>query len=278
MSDTFTGSVKPEQETTPEVVNESQVEQPQYSEEEVKALENGWIPPDQWKGDIKDHRSAREFNDRGELLSKLKQQGNQLREVNEMLKYLSMHNQKVYEAGTRDAIRNLQMQKAEAVKEGDVQKVFKLDEQIDKHKEAFIQQQTQVKQPQGPSPEFNSFVDRNKWYTQDASMRHWANGMAIEFARVNQGCTEGDILDFLEKEVRKEFPQRVGGRTVGAPSPDANGRQSAPTGKSQGGDAFEALMKTFPEEDARVARNLVKHGHVSKEEYVKQFKQVSGGR
>lgn len=251
--------------------------EPMYKPHEIEAIEQGWIPKDQWKGDPEEHRSAREFLERGELLGKLKSQGSQLREVTDMLKHLAMHNQRVYEASYKDAIKALTAQKYQAVQEGDVQKVAQIDQQLDQHKVELIKQQQQANQPAQPSAEFNQWVQKNDWFAKNGSLRYWAQGMAIEFARVNPGVSEGEILQFLEKEVRKEFPHKFGRQA--APNPDAQGRQGAASGRATGGasvDAeFEKIVGGFDDQLARAARNLVKYGHVTKEDYVKQFKDVN---
>jgi hypothetical protein len=76
----------------------------QYTETELRAMEMGWKPKDQWEGDPNEHRSAKEYIDRGELLGKLKQQGSELRELKAMVSTLSEHNRKVHAEAYRQAI------------------------------------------------------------------------------------------------------------------------------------------------------------------------------
>lgn len=253
-------------------------DKPQYTEIEQRAIEQGWRPKEEWDGDEADWRDARTYIDRGELLGKLKTQNAELKEVKQMLSYMSEHNKKVYAAGYQKAIADLKVQRIAAMKDENYEAVAAIEEAIDQNKEALqtIQKTPATPQTSGINKTLEAeWLAKNPWYKTDTSMKAWANGMALEYGRVNQGVTEEEIYDFLSKQVRKEFPHKF--KRVGAPSPDGEGRQanSGNNDKDAKG-AFEKLMAQLPEDHARAARALVRDGHVTKEKYVQDYDQIGG--
>ncbi|MHB8602186.1 MAG: hypothetical protein ACYC9R_06390 [Nitrosotalea sp.] len=266
----------------PEEKSEEKVEDkkaPEYTDIEQRAIDQGWQPKEKWDGDPEDHRSAKEYLDRGELLGKIKTQSQQIREVKEMLNHLSVHNQKVYLAGYENAVRQLKQARLNALKEGEVEVVGQIEDRIEEHNRAIdtikntpvVRQQTEDQ-----SPVYQDWLKSNSWYLADESMRHWANGMAIAFANKHkaEGVSEDQIYNHLTKEVREKFPGMF--RKAGAPNPDGEGRQSNRGNTRSAGDEFEALLRDFNEDDARAARNLVKTGVLTKERYVADYKAIGG--
>lgn len=255
------------------------VEEPKYTPTELKAIEQGWRPKDEWDGPEEDWRDAKAYIDRGELLGKLKTQSAELKEVKNMLGYMSEHNKKVYAAGYQKAIVDLKAARIAAMKDENFEAVAAIEDQIDEHKEALQKIQRQppvVEQPKGPDKELErQWLDKNSWYKTDPSMKHWANGMAFDYKRVNPEATEEEIYEHLTKEVRRTFPHKF--KRAGAPNPDGEGRQSNQGGKDKSGDAdFDKLMAQMPEDQARVARQMVKSGLVTKAKYVEDYTLIGG--
>ena len=87
--------VKQEQvvEKTPEQVKE----EPQYTEIQLKAIDQGWIPKEEFDGDPEAFIDAAEFVRRGELFEKIEKQSKQLKAVREALEAFRIHHSKVKE-------------------------------------------------------------------------------------------------------------------------------------------------------------------------------------
>jgi hypothetical protein len=103
--------------------------------------------------------------------------------------------------------------------------------------------------------------------------------LAIEYARDHQNATEKQVYDFVEGEAKKDFPDLFKARREGPPSPDGEGRRTSGTGagNSKGGSkAFEELIASMPEDQARVAKDMVKRGYVTKEKYVEDYNSIGG--
>jgi hypothetical protein len=171
------------------------------------------------------------------------------------------------------------------MKDGNFEAVSAIDDEIDRNKEALqqIQRQpvVQAENPAAKKAQEEAWIAQNAWYKNEATMRHWANGMAIDYKRVNPAADDTEIYEFLTKEVRKEFAHKF--RKVGgaAPNPDGEGRQSvkAGDGKNTNIDSmFEGLMKDMPEDQAKAARAIVKSvPGMTKERYLKDYGLIKGG-
>ncbi len=250
------------------------------STEQAASLQ-GWVPLSEWKGDPKEHRSAREFIDRGELLGKIKSQSQEIQAVTKIVQHLSEHNKMVYQAGIEAGIKQLKEQRKEAIREQDADALAEIEDKLDDRRQELAQVKAapvpQVPKQVGASPEFQAFLSRNQWYLGQASKRHWAHGVAIEFAKDNQNLTEAQVYAYVEQEARKEFPDLFKSKREAPPSPDGESRRNAGGGKDKGNSkAFEDLIATMPEDQARVAKDMVKRGFVTKEKYVEDYLSVGG--
>ncbi len=253
----------------------------QYTEVEQQAMDQGWRPKEEWDGDPGKWRDAVTYIDRGELLGKLKNQSSELKEVKNMLAYMSEHNKKVYESGYQKAIIDLKAARIAAMKDDNFEAVAAIEDEIDKNKEALQEvrrQPTLAAANKGPDKVLEAqWKKSNPWYENDTAMKAWANGMALEYTRVNGQVPDDEIYDFLSKQVRKEFPHKF--KRPAAPSPEGEGRQANSQKGSNSKDAsvsFKALLAEMPEEHARAARQMVKSGLVTEEKYVEDYAHIGG--
>jgi hypothetical protein len=268
--------------TTPVVETpEVKTEKPALTEIEQRALDQGWKPLEEWEGDPNDHRSAKEYIDRGELLGKIKNQSSEIREIKQMLSTLSEHNKKVYIAGREAALNELKQLRVHALKEGEMEQAVAIEERIAENQNLInITKNTPapaVTQSTQNTPAFESWLTTNKWYETDEAMRNWADGAAMALGKKaresGRQIGEQDVYDHLTKEARKTFPQKF--QRVGAPSPDGEGRKAMQNTKSgKSGDAFEQLLSTFDEQAQKVARNLVNSKILTKEKYVEDYERI----
>jgi hypothetical protein len=267
---------------TPEVqvVDQEQqkVEQQErvYTDVEQRALDQGWKPLEDWEGDPADHRSAKEYIDRGELLGKIKSQSSEIREVKQMLATLSEHNKKVFLAGKEEALKELKSQRVIALKEDEVEVAVELEDRIrEAEKIIDITKAAPVPKPsEGPTPAFEAWLEKSQWYANDEGMRAWADGEGLALGKSGKRVTEQDVYDHLSKKVKEVFPQKF--QRTSAQSPDGDGRKGVTNRTAKGGDKFEQLLSEMPEHQARTARNLVASGLLTKEKYVEDFDAIGG--
>lgn len=257
---------------------------PEVDPVEERAREQGWVPREEWHGDKAAWRPADVFIDRGELLGKIKSQSTELRELKSMVGYVTEQNRKLYEAGYEKAIADLEAQRDAAAEAGESKTVREIDKAIRSHEKAL----EEAKQPVRPSTNaaavaaeerFESWKNKNRWYGDDSVMQDWANGAAVRYkTNVNPNASDSDIYGYLSEEVKKKFPDKFKQR-VGAPSPDGKSARSGGSPPDRDGNSadFDKLLSTLSEEEADIARNMVKRKHVTKEEFMKSYN-LTGGR
>ena len=197
-----------------EVVVETPQEEvvPVVSQDETRAMSDGWMPLDKWVeagNSEKDHRSAREFNDRGELLRKISEQNKYIQRVNQGVETLKTHHSRVFESAHKKAMEDLKRQHSVAVEEGKIQEADQLVDKIADEKAKFtataVASQVQ-QQNAGPSPELQDWKDRNRWYDTDEDMRTFADAVGFKYAQQRQGqVTPDEVLAYIEKKVKDRF-------------------------------------------------------------------------
>lgn len=255
------------EETTPE----PEVKKEEPTEHEVRAMEKGWVPKAEWKGNPEDWRPAKDYLDRGELIGKIMAQGKQLDELRQAVSYLSEKEKKQYVAGFNKAIEEMKARRNEALSEGDVVEAAKFDDKLDELKEQAREakqavQATNVAPP--PSPDFLSWADRNKWYTGQNPESAYADRIGWEFKEKNRGSSEAEMLEAVEKAVRKKFPEVFPGMRA-APEPDGQGRMPRDNSGKQSYSNVEANMSQM--ERTIMKTVLQTSPGLTKEQYLKDY-------
>lgn len=206
--------VIPLQEGTP-VVQQEQVEQTserEYSAIEIKAIEQGWIPKEEFDGDTSEFIDAPEFVRRGELFNKIERQSKELKAVRQALDAFRVHHSKVKEMEYERALKTLKEAKREATINGEHERALALEDKIDEvraEKDTITReaQQTAVQETSNEyTPQFRSWVDRNEWYENNRVMRKLADQLGAEYHQEGHSPTE--VLELVEREIRKEFAHK----------------------------------------------------------------------
>ena len=74
---------------------------------EQRALDQGWVPKDEWAGEPDDWRPAREFLDRGELFKKIDDQNRTIKDLKRAQADFAKHHEKVREIEFKRALESL---------------------------------------------------------------------------------------------------------------------------------------------------------------------------
>jgi hypothetical protein len=242
---------------------------PEHTEVELRAMESGWVPEEEWEGDKAQWRPAKEFLDRGELFKKIDDQNRTIKEFKRSLDDLKGHHARVRETEYTRALASLKEQKVSALEDGDAKRAVQLDDQIDlvKDEQLKLRQQKQqpVEQDNTPVPEFVSWVNRNKWYDTNQPMRAYADALGRDLAAAGKQPT--DVLKEVERQVREEFPNKF--RNVNRDKPGSVEASTNKGGKSN--DSF-----TLSDDERRVMDRFVRSGVMTKEQYIKDLKSVRG--
>lgn len=233
-----------------------------------EALEQGWVPKDEFEGDPERFVDAGEFLRRGELFRKIESQSKELKKTNAALAELARHNAKIREQEYARAVADLKAQKKTALSEGDADKVVEIDDKLDlvKDQQRLATQQA-LQQPiqQEVHPELQNWISNNSWYETNKGMRGWADARGIELAE--EGKSPREVLKTLEKEVKDRFKEKFTNpnrEKVGAVE-GVRGRPAA--GKTD--DNYE-----LSDTERTIMNTLVNQKVLTKEEYIAQLRAI----
>lgn len=247
--------------------NTPEPQAPQLTEVEQRASEQGWVPQDQWEGDPDQWRPAKEFLDRGELFKKIDDQRRELKQLKHTMEEFGKHHAKVREVEYARALATLKAQKKAALEDGDHDAVVEIDEQIaetkEQAKEAAAEAARPAPQQHEPDPVFVRWQQRNQWYANNRAMK----GAADEIARELVLRGEKDpqvILAAVDKEIRKEFPEKFENPNRGKPGVVEG---SANRGGRTTKDDFH-----MTDDEKRIMNKFVASGAITKEKYIEELK------
>ena len=248
--------------TTPEVEVE-------HTPTELKAIESGWVPKEEFSGDEHKWVEAGEFLRRGELFKKIEDQGKQLKDVRSALNEMKKLNSQIQEVEYKRALDTLKAQKKVALEDGDAAAVIAADDRIEmvREQQKEMQRVSPVAQSDEGSehPEFVAWTEQNNWYKSSTPMKAFADALGQELARA--GNSPSEVLKKVATEVRKEFPNkfRNPNQDKAGAVEGGSGRGVSTTGKFSLSDEERSIMNKF-----------VRQGVMSEKEYVEQLKKVRG--
>jgi hypothetical protein len=246
-------------------VNTEQVEQqPEYTAIEQKAMELGWRPKAEFEGGEEDFIEAKEFVRRQPLFEKISQQSREIKEVRKALEALKTHYTTVKETEYTRALNQLKEARKTAISEGDGERFDALDQEIKtvegqveaikEAKEQPLVQDTQV------HPEFQAWLNQNKWFTETKYMRDWAEEYGQHLHA--RGASPSEVLKQVSQAVKKEFPHKF-------TNPN---KQTAPNvesgGKSSGSSTKKFSEGDLSEQEVKIMNTLVRQGVMTKEKYL----------
>jgi hypothetical protein len=259
--------------------------------EVVKEAESqGWVPKERFRGNESDWVDADTFVKRGReilpilrknnenLIKDLNATKEQLKEFREAAEEFKKFQKDAYErkAGEYEKrIQEIKESRAQAISDGDGQKVNALDDALDQAKEDLKEAKQAVKEadtvkeaspaPANIEPELQTWLDGNEWFGQDKRMTAVANGIG-ESLRLEFPTLKGKaFLEKLDEVLAEEFPNKFGKKQSPASRVESgSGRQSRGSSNAQSYDNLPA--------DAKAACDkFVKQKLMTKEEYVASY-------
>lgn len=230
---------------------------------ELKAMEQGWRPLDEWDGEPEDFVEAKEYVARKPLFDKISQTSKALKESNKALEAFKNHYAKVRKTEYERALETLRTKRDQAIEESDSRQARAIEGEIKtlENEAAENQRLAQIQLVQeapAEHPEFVSWKSRNQWYESTLSMKAWAD---VEGARLaSTGLQPVEVLKQLEKAVKKEFPHKfTNPNKQNAPDVDSS------RGNTKGSTKSREDSLTAQERD--IMNTLVRGGHITKEKY-----------
>jgi hypothetical protein len=237
---------------------------PEHTPIQAKALEQGWKPKEQFEGDEAEFIDAPEFVRRGELFGKIEHQSRELKSVKQALDALRVHNTKVEQAAYDRALKSLQDQRRSAMVEGETERAFALEDQIEdvkKEKERILRD---VPKSFEPPQEFVEWQEKNSWYGKDRVMRAAADKLGTDLAA--EGKSPAEVLKLVEKEIKEAFPHKFTNTN--------RERPGAVEASSRGGNSVARGSSSLSDDERSIMRKIVGTGIMTEKEYMDQLKKT----
>lgn len=247
-----------------------------------KAISGGWRPEDEWQGKPEDWIDYREFNVRGELMTRIQEQSGMLNKANrtleqqkQALKDMAELSDKLAEREYNKIMKQLKAAKAEAVDASDGEQVTEIEDQIDELKAQREEQLSKNGESEDESQDAGSQDDlppavvawlgdpQNSWYHKDPVLKGVADALAQQIIDGNSNLDPAIVLSRMEEQIRKEMPHKFGG-TSRVGSGDA---QSRGTGAKPKQRKFSDLN----EDEQAIAKRLAATGTMTVEKYIEKL-------
>jgi hypothetical protein len=202
----------------------------------------------------------------------------QLKEFREAAEEFKKFQKESYERKANEyeaQIREIKENRAQAISDGDGQKVNLLDDALDEAKDNLREAKEAVKEVVAKSvveetalvvldPNLQSWLDKNKWFGEDRRLTGIANGIGDSLRLENPNLKGQAFLDKLDEVLAEEFPSKFGKKAATSRVESGSGRQGR---TSSGSHSYENLPP-----DAKVACDkFVKQKLMTKEEYVQSY-------
>jgi hypothetical protein len=266
-------------ETAPEIVREAESQ--------------GWVSKERFRGNEQDWVDADTFVKRGReilpilrknnenLMKDLNQTKEQLKEFRQAAEEFKTFQREAYERKASDyekRIQEIKESRAQAISDGDGQKVNALDDALDEAKDNLKEAKQAVKDvistkevaPEASAsldPSLQSWLDRNNWFGQDRRMTSVANGIGESLRLEFPGLQGQPFLDKLDEVLQEEFPGKFGG----AKKNTASSRVESGSGRSGRTNGGSQTYDNLPSEARAACDRFVKQKLMTREQYVADF-------
>ena len=261
------------------------------SEVQHEAESQGWVPKERYRGNEADWVDAETFVKRGREILPILRKNNenlvkdlnatkeQLKDFREAAEEFKKFQRESYERKANEYERRIQEIKesrAQAISDGDGQKVSALDDALDEAKEDLKEAKQAVKDvisvPEEPTtvavdPNLQSWLNKNSWFGEDRRMTSIANGLGEGLRLEFPGLKGQAFLEKLDEALAEEFPNRFGGKSK---SPSIN-RVESGSGRQSRSSSNAQSYENLPPEAKAACDRFVKQKLMTREQYVEDF-------
>ena len=249
------------------VVTEEPQVVPEVSPIEQQAAAEGWRPKEEWTGDPDDWKDARSFVRDGEFFKKIEEVKRENKNLRKTVGALKTHYEKVKETEYTRALETLKQQKKEALREGDTDLAVDLDDKIDAKRAELDEArriEAQVQAEPEVHPDFQNWVNRNKWYESNEEVREFADQAGMAYKKTHMAASPQQVLEYVEERVAKGYPELFKNPRKNAPSAVEGG-----TGPRKATSNFE-----LSDIERQIMGKLVRSKTLTEEQYINDLKEL----
>lgn len=186
-----------------------EVSESKYSQIELEAMKAGWKPKDQWDGDPNEHRSAKEFIERGEFFDRIHKLSYENKDIKKTLSNVQELMRHQAEHVRQQTIKELTQQKLEAMQSGDFERAENINDEIFKHRVEKIE----PRENSQSNPDVQDWLEQNKsWFNDDTPENMEMRELAVKFENwlVNKhpGISAHESLAKTREHIIKKFPSQ----------------------------------------------------------------------
>lgn len=244
----------------------------QLSNVQLRAMDMGWRPQEEWNGEPEDFIDAAEFVRRKPLFDKIEAATKEVKNTRKTLDAFKDHYQKVRETEYARALNDLKAQAKEARTEGEhglAEDILERREVIEAERDAFREEQKSLTvEETKTNPAFEQWVSRNNWYQSQQHMRVFADNLGVQLNA--QGMSLDKVLVEVERAVKKEFPTKFR-------NPNRDNAPSVESPSIKKGEKGGSLDDSFlSDQDKQFMARFIRDGVMTKEEYIKDMKKQYG--
>lgn len=186
-------------------VEETTVE---YTDDEVNAMKHGWKPKEEYDGPPDNWRSAREFNERGELYERINSQSKQIDTLKRSVDQMAVHERKRYDTLLDQEIQRLNNEKVEAYRNEEFERIPDIDNKINEKRQEQQQAQQVDTTNQMPQEDISAYqawtANNSSWYGPDIELTVEADNYFDQFTRSFPGRSLKEGLEFVDKKMRSK--------------------------------------------------------------------------
>ena len=237
------------------------------------AKKDGWRSKEDLGDDFDPARyvDAEEFIKRKPLFEAIKKLGKENKELKKTVDSVVSFSQKNAEIAAKRAISELQAQKKEAIKIGDVDAVEAIDKNIGSH-QAVISEVQNAKPANQIPQEIIDWTEKNQWFNEDAEMQEEATALTAAFTKTHPNVGIEEALENTTKKMKALHPDSKYFKTRRNDPPpvetDHGDRESA----SDSGNKKYTMSRL--NEDQRLCFNAYKKNGMTLEQYCKKLEEI----
>jgi len=270
--------IKQEDQNTEEVVED--VEESGEPSPADEALSKGWLPKEEYKGDLSEWVSAEEFLARAPLYKAIHVSKRKVKQLEAALGDIRQMFDKVQTRATADAMETLKKEFNEKAEAGDVAGAIEVRDKMQ------TVTQAATPQPVNAQPIYDAWVVKNDWFVNDPKLKRYANGVASELLTELVGI-KGDLRNFTKEDyesiyedvstnVREAFPDQFMTDVKGKSKVSTSTRRTTVLQKKADKKSSELAFNDLPDEARTIGRRLVRLGQFTEEKYIENYRKGGG--
>lgn len=210
--------------------------------------------------------SPEEFVDRQKLYDDIRNLKKQNKHLKGDIDNITKYQDRIKEKAREEALAEYRREKVQALRDEDYDKVADIDDKIADER---ARQAKEQKEAPPTSPEFDVWVEDNKWYNDDIDLRVEADQLGEKFWKANPEKSLEDVFEYVGRTVRKLNPDKFD-----------NGKRNSPPAVEGAGTTPKVVKKTsskykasdLSQEEQSIMRTIVRTTKgMTEEKYLKEY-------